>query len=124
VALDIALKIIGVGSGDEVIVPAMTYIATAAAVSYQHAAPVFVDIEPESFNLDPDKIEAAISTRTRGIIFIDYGGNPADIDAIKAVAEKHDLFLLQDAAQNIDDEFSHGKGHDLRGRWHGLYVRR
>ena len=101
VALDIALKILGVGPSDEVIVPAMTYIATAAAISYQHAMPVFVDIEPGSFNLDPAKIEAAISPRTRGIIFIDYGGNPADIDGIKAVAKKHNLFLLQDAAQSL-----------------------
>lgn len=101
IALDIALKIMGVGPGDEVIVPAMTYMATAAAVSYQHAVPVFVDIEPQSYNLDPSKIEAALSPRTRGIIYIDYGGNPADSDAIKEIAKRHNLFVLLDAAQSL-----------------------
>jgi len=101
VALDIGLKILGVGPGDEVIVPAMTYMATAAAVSYQHAVPVFVDIDPQSHNMDPSKIEAAISSRTKGIIYIDYGGNPADHEGLKAAAGKHGLFLLQDAAQSL-----------------------
>jgi perosamine synthetase len=101
VAIDIGLKILGVGPGDEVIVPAMSYMATAAAVSYQHAVPVFVDIEPRSYNLDPSRIEAAISARTKGIIYIDYGGNPADYEGLKAAAEKHGLFLLQDAAQSL-----------------------
>lgn len=101
VAIDIALKILGVGPGDEVIVPAMTYMATAAAVSYQHAIPVFVDIEPQSYNLDPSKIKAAISLKTKGIIYIDYGGNPANYEGMKAVAAKHGLFLLQDAAQSL-----------------------
>lgn len=101
VAIDIGLKILGVGYGDEVIVPTMSYIATAAAVSYQHAVPVFVDIEPKSYNLDPLKIESAISPKTKGIIYIDYGGNPADYEGLKAAAEKHGLFLLQDAAQSL-----------------------
>lgn len=101
VALDISLKILGVGHGDEVIVPAMSYIATAAAVSYQHAVPVFVDIEPQSYNLDTSRIEAAISPKTKGIVYIDYGGNPTDYEGLEAVAEKHGLFLLQDAAQSL-----------------------
>jgi len=101
VAIDIGLKILGVGPGDEVIVPAMSYIATAAAVSYQHAVPVFVDVEPQSYNLDPSKVEAAISPKTKGIIYIDYGGNPANCEGLKEVAKKHELFLLQDAAQSL-----------------------
>jgi perosamine synthetase len=101
VAIDIGLKILGVGHGDEVVVPAMSYIATASAVSYQHAVPVFVDIEPQSYNLDPARIEDALSPKTKGIIYIDYGGNPADYEGLKTVAEKHGLFLLQDAAQSL-----------------------
>lgn len=101
VALDLTLKTLGIKPGDEVIVPAMTYIATAAAVSYQSAVPVFVDIESYSFNLDSKKIEAAIGPKTKAIIFIDYGGNPADIEHLQSVAQKHDLILLQDAAQSL-----------------------
>jgi dTDP-4-amino-4,6-dideoxygalactose transaminase len=101
IALDLALKCMGIGSGDEVIVPAMTYFSTASAVSYQHAVPVFVDIEPTSFNLDPNKIEEALSPKCKAIVFIDYGGNPADIERIKAVAQKHQLLLLHDAAQSL-----------------------
>ena len=101
VALDLVLKLLGVGPGDEVIVPALCYYATAAAVSYQNAIPVFVDSEPQSFNLDPKKIESAIRPNTRGIIFFDYGGNPADIDGLKDVAEKNNLFLLHDGAHSL-----------------------
>jgi dTDP-4-amino-4,6-dideoxygalactose transaminase len=101
IALDLALKCLGIGPGDEVIVPAMTYFATASAVSYQHATPVFVDIELTSFNMDPNKIEEAIGPKTKAIIFIDYGGNPADIENLKAVADKNNLLLLQDAAQSL-----------------------
>ena len=101
VALDIALKMLGVGPGDEIIIPAMTYYATAAAVSYQHAVPVFVDIDPKTNNIDPGKVAQAISPKTRGIIYIDYGGNPADHKALNEIAASRDLFLLQDAAQSL-----------------------
>lgn len=101
VALDLALKCMGIGPGDEVILPSMTYFATASSVSYQHATPVFVDIDPKSFNLDPTKIEEAIGPKTKAIVFIDYGGNPADIEGLRAIAEKNDLLLLQDAAQSL-----------------------
>jgi dTDP-4-amino-4,6-dideoxygalactose transaminase len=101
VALDIALKMLGVGPGDEIIVPAMTYFATAAAVSYQHAVPVFVDVEPESYNMDPEMVLKALSPKTKGIIYIDYGGNPADYKGLKKVASSQGIFLLQDAAQSL-----------------------
>ena len=101
VALDISLKILGIRPGDELIVPAMTYFATAASVSYQHAVPVFVDIDDDSFNIDPYSIEKALSPKTKGIIFIDYGGNPADIGSIQRIAKKHGLILLHDAAQSL-----------------------
>lgn len=105
VALDIALKILGIGPGDEVIVPAMTYFATASAVSYQFAIPVFVDIERNSFNLDPEKIEKAIRSKTKAIIYIDYGGNPADIEGLQTIAEKHGIILLEDGAQSLGGRY-------------------
>ena len=101
VALDIALKTIGIGPGDEVIVPAMTYFATASAVSYQNAVPVFVDIEKNSFNLDPQKIEEAISEKTKAILFIDYGGIPSDFENIARVGRKNGIAVVQDAAQSL-----------------------
>lgn len=101
VALDLALKALGIGPGDEVIVPAMTYFATASAVSYQQAVPVFVDIERESFNLNPERISEAISKKTKAIIFIDYGGNPADYENINKVGKKHGLSVIQDGAQSL-----------------------
>ena len=101
VALDIALKTIGIKTGDEVIIPAMTYFATASAVNYQNAIPVFVDIERESFNLDPTKIEEGISNKTKAIIFIDYGGNPSNYDEIAKIGKKHGIPVVQDAAQSL-----------------------
>ncbi len=101
VALDIVLKILGIGPGDEVIVPAMTYFATAAAVSYQHAVPVFTDIEGDSFNLDPKRVCEAITDKTKAILFIDYGGNPSDVDGIREVGESAGVRVVQDAAQSL-----------------------
>jgi perosamine synthetase len=101
IALDIALKSIRIKPSDEVIVPAMTYFSTASAVSYQYATPVFVDIDKESFNLDPKRIEDAISKKTKAILFIDYGGNPANFDSIKEISKKYNLSLLQDGAQSL-----------------------
>lgn len=101
VALDIVWKTLGVGPGDEVIVPSMTYFATAASVSYQHAVPVFVDIERDSFNLDPERIPEAVTERTKAIVFIDYGGNPSDFDNIAKVGRDHHIPVVQDAAQSL-----------------------
>lgn len=101
VALDLVLKAIGVEHGDEVIVPAMTYFATASSVSYQNAVPVFVDIEKETFNLDPDRIPEAITEKTKAIIFVDYGGNPSDYDTIAKVGQKYNVKVLQDGAQSL-----------------------
>ena len=100
-ALDLALKTVGIKAGDEVILPALTYIATASAVSYQNAIPVFVDIERESFNIDPLKIRGAITNKTKAIIYIDYGGNPAAYDEIKKIAEEFKIVVIQDAAQSL-----------------------
>ena len=98
-ALQIALGAAGVGIGDEVIVPAYTFIATASAVALIGAVPVFVDIEPGSYNIDPDAVEAAITERTRAVIAVHIAGRQADLDRLTALAQKHDIRLIEDAAQ-------------------------
>jgi perosamine synthetase len=98
-ALHLALLALGVSPGDEVIVPSLTYVASASAVSYCAAEPVFVDSEPTTWNLDPQAVEAALTARTVGIVAVHLYGNPANMDALRAIAERHGLFLLEDAAQ-------------------------
>ena len=98
-ALHLALLGLGVAAGDEVIVPTLTYVATANAVSYCGATPVFVDSEPATWNLDPQAVEASITPRTAGIVAVHLYGHPADMDALRAIARRHGLFLLEDAAQ-------------------------
>lgn len=105
IALDLVLKAYGIGPGDEVIVPSMTYFATASSVSYQNAIPVFVDIDKESSNLDPKRIEEAISPKTKAILYIDYGGNPADFNGLKKLAEEKNLILIQDGAQSLGGKY-------------------
>lgn len=99
VALHLAVEALGAGVGDEVIVPSLTYIATANAVRYAGAEPVFVDVDPNTWCIDPDKIEAAITERTKGIIAVHLYGHPADMDRINTVASKHKLWVVEDAAE-------------------------
>jgi dTDP-4-amino-4,6-dideoxygalactose transaminase len=98
-ALQLALQSAGVGPGDEVIVPPFTFIATAEVVSLLGATPVFVDIEPQTFNIDPAKVEAAITPKTKALVPVHLYGHPAQMQELKAIAQKHHLFLLEDAAQ-------------------------
>ncbi len=98
-ALWVSLKAAGVKAGDEVILPAYTFIATASAVLMANAVPVFVDAELETFNIDPELIEAAITDQTRVIMPVHISGNPAHMDKILAIAKKHDLAVIEDAAQ-------------------------
>lgn len=98
-ALHLALRALGIGPGDEVIVPSNTFIATWLAVSYCGATPVPVEPMEGTHNLDASRVEAAITRRTRCIIPVHLYGQPADIDAIKAVADRHGLKLVEDAAQ-------------------------
>lgn len=107
-ALKLALLAFGVGEGDEVLVPANTFIATAAAVTYAGATPVPVDIESDSFQMNPEMIEAAITPRTRAIIPVHLYGTPAEMDAIGAIASKHNLIVIEDAAQAHGSKY-HGK---------------
>jgi len=98
-AISIALKALGVKEGDEVIVPSFTFIATWLAVSNVGAKPVVVDIDIDTFNIDPRKIEEKITKKTKAIIAVYLYGQPAEMDAINAVAKKHKLFVVADAAQ-------------------------
>lgn len=98
IALHLAMLALVIGPGDEVIIPANTFIATAWGVSHAGATPVFVDCD-ESWNIDPKKIEAAITPKTKAVIGVHLYGQPFDIDAVKSICEKHSLFLVEDAAQ-------------------------
>jgi dTDP-4-amino-4,6-dideoxygalactose transaminase len=98
-ALETALRALDIGFGDEVIVPAYTFIATASACLLVGAIPVFVDIDPDTYNLDPTLIDAAVTERTRAVIPVHIGGLPADMDAVMAVARRHNLYVIEDACQ-------------------------
>lgn len=98
-ALEVALEALGVGYGDEIITTAYTFIATASSAFAIGARPVFVDIDPETNNIDPARIEAAISPRTRAIVPVHIGGQPADLDGVLDVARKHGIPVLEDACQ-------------------------
>ena len=107
-ALHLALLAAGVGEGDEVITVPFTFVASVAAIEYAKATPVLVDIEPDYFTLDPDKLEAAITPRTKAIMPVHLYGQPADMDPILDIARRHGIRVIEDACQ------SHGS--DYRGR--------
>ncbi len=94
-----ALAAVGVGPGDEVITSAFTFLASASCAIHQNAIPVFVDIDPRTYCMDPAKLEAAITPRTKAIIPVHIQGCPADMDPILAIAQKHKLFVIEDACQ-------------------------
>jgi dTDP-4-amino-4,6-dideoxygalactose transaminase len=109
-SLEAALRVVGVGYGDEVIIPPYTFIATANAPRLAGATPVFVDIDPATYNLDIKQVEAAITPETKAIIPVHFAGLPADMDALLPLAEKHGLYVIEDAAH------AHGS------TWHGRPV--
>ena len=98
VALELALRAAGIGCGDEVIVPPITFVATATSVLLCHGVPVFADIDSQTHNLSAAAAERAITPRTRAIIVVHFGGQPADMDAFRSLAERHRLALIEDAA--------------------------
>jgi len=112
-ALHLAVEALGIGEGDEVITTPFTFFATAEAVIYTGATPVFVDIEPETMNLDPAQVEAKITKNTKAILPVHIFGHPADMDRIMELAKNHDLHVIEDCAQSF--------GADIRGRKTGSF---
>lgn len=112
-ALQIAQMALGIGPGDEVITPGFTYIATAETVALLGAKPVYVDVHPLTCNLDPAKLEAAITPKTKAIIPVSLYGQCADYDAINAVAEKHGIPVIEDAAQSFGASYKGRKSCNL-----------
>jgi dTDP-4-amino-4,6-dideoxygalactose transaminase len=112
-ALEVTLAALGVGHGDEVIVPNFTFIATASAVLFVNALPVLVDVDRQSYCLDPALAEAAITPRTKAIVAVHMGGHPADLDRLQEIAKRHGIVLIEDAA--------HAHGSEWRGRKIGTF---
>jgi dTDP-4-amino-4,6-dideoxygalactose transaminase len=108
VAIETVLEAAGIGPGDEVIVPAISFISTATAVSRVGATPVFVDIEPYTFNMDPDRAASAITLKTKAVLVVHFGGQLADMDRFTRLAAEDNLILIEDAA--------HAHGSQWRGR--------
>ena len=100
-ALHAAMHALAIGPGDEVIVPAMTFAATANCVVFQGATPVFVDVDPEKLLIDPDRIIEKITSRTKAVIAVDYAGHPADYDRLKPIAEDYGIALVADACHAL-----------------------
>jgi dTDP-4-amino-4,6-dideoxygalactose transaminase len=113
VTLETALAVCGIGPGDEVIVPAISFISTATAVSRSGALPVFADIEPFTFNLDPERAAAAVTPRTKAILVVHFGGLVADMDRFAELAGGRNLILIEDAA--------HAHGSEWNGRRAGSF---
>ena len=112
-ALLIALMAQGVGPGDEVITSTFTFAATAEVIALVGATPVFVDVEPDSCNIDPTLIEAHIGPRTKAIIPVSLYGQPADMDEIGAIADRHGLPVIDDAAQSFGADYKGRKSGNL-----------
>src|SRR5690348_8267899 len=121
-ALHLALHALGVGPGDEVITVSHSFIATANVVRYCGATPVFVDIDPATYNMDPALIEAAITPKTRAIMPVHQIGLPADVPAILAVAERHGLPVVEDAACAVGSEIRVGQQWERIGKPHGTIA--
>ncbi|MGB8772443.1 MAG: DegT/DnrJ/EryC1/StrS family aminotransferase [Candidatus Korobacteraceae bacterium] len=103
--LHLCVRALGIGEGDEVIVPSFTFIAAANVIRYERGIPVFVDVDPETLNLDPNLIETAITPRTRAILVVHTFGCPADLSAILDIAQRHHLLVIEDACEAIGAEY-------------------
>jgi perosamine synthetase len=103
--LHLSVRALGIGEGDEVIVPSFTFVAAANAIRYERATPVFVDVDPQTLNLDPAVIEAAITARTRAIMVVHTFGYPAEIAAIQEIAKRHRLLVIEDACEALGAEY-------------------
>src|SRR5256885_5100510 len=112
-ALEVAMAGLGITAGDEVILPNFTFVATASAVLFANALPVLVDVDPETFCINPDMVEAAITERTKAIIAVHMGGHPADLDRLKEIASSKGLALVEDS--------SHAHASEWRGQRIGTF---
>ena len=112
-ALELLLKAAGLGAGDEVLVPSVSFVVTATAPLLVNATPVFVDIDPETYQMDPADLERKLTKRTRAICLVHYSGYPADMDRIGAIAKSHGLIVIEDCA--------HAHGTEWRGRKVGTF---
>jgi dTDP-4-amino-4,6-dideoxygalactose transaminase len=104
-ALHLALLAAGIGPGDQVITTAHTFIATAEPISHAGAKPVFVDIDPQTYNIDPNRVEDAITPRTKAIVPVHLYGQPAQLGPLREIASRHKLWLIEDAAQAVGAEY-------------------
>ena len=111
-ALHLAMLVAGIGEGDEVICPSMSYIATANSILYTGAKPVFAEVDSSTYNIDPNKVETLITPRTKAILIVHQIGMPADIDAFKNICDKHNLKLIEDAACGAGSKY---KGKNIGG---------
>ncbi|MGQ9780345.1 MAG: DegT/DnrJ/EryC1/StrS family aminotransferase [Bacillota bacterium] len=103
--LHLLIRAFGIGENDEVITTPFSFIASSNCILYEHARPVFVDVEPETGNIDPDLIEAAITPRTKAILPVDAFGQPAKLDEIRAIARRHGLVVIEDACEALGSEY-------------------
>lgn len=113
VTLELALEVLGIGSGDEVIVPAISFISSATAVSRRGAIPVFVDIARGSFNLDAERVREALTPKTKAIMAVHFGGTMCNMDELQAICRERELFLIEDAA--------HAAGSEWKGKRAGSF---
>ena len=120
-ALHVALAAHGVGPGDEVITTGITFPATANVVVHLGATPVLVDVDPTTLNIDPERVEAAVTPRTRAIIPVHMAGQPADMDALRAIAERHNLVIIEDAAHAIGAEWDGQRVGNISGSLAACY---
>lgn len=104
-ALHTAYAAAGIGPGDEVITPPITFIATQATAALLGATIVFADVQADTANIDPQAVEAAITSRTKAIVAVDYAGHPADMDELRVIADKHGLLLIEDAAHSLGSSY-------------------
>lgn len=109
-ALQVAMMALGLKPGDEIITTGFTFIATVEVIALLNLTPVLVDVDPETFNIDPDEIEKAISSKTKAIVPVHLFGQCADMDRIMEIAKKHNLFVIEDTAQAIGTDFTNKNG--------------
>jgi perosamine synthetase len=103
--LHLAVRLAGLGTGDEVITSPFSFVASANCILYEGATPIFADVDPQTLNLDPETVEAALTERTKGILAVDIFGYPAELDELARIADEHGLVLIEDACQALGAEY-------------------